>query len=87
MLFQTKLFLAALSAAVLALVVAGALFADSMRRQTDARIERTLVAEARLAAELLGECKRCRSGSDAGRPICWRSIKRPTASARSSTRA
>ena len=51
--FQTKLFLAALSAALLALLVAGGFFATSMRRQTDARIERTLVAEARLAAELL----------------------------------
>jgi two-component system phosphate regulon sensor histidine kinase PhoR len=51
--FQTKLFLAALSAALLALLVAGGFFATSMRRQTDARIERTLIAEARLAAELL----------------------------------
>ena len=51
--FQTKLFLAALSAALLALLVAGSLFAISMRRQTDARIEQTLVAQARLAAELL----------------------------------
>jgi two-component system phosphate regulon sensor histidine kinase PhoR len=51
--FQTKLFFAALSAAILALVVAGGLFAASMRRQTDARIEQTLVAETRLAAELL----------------------------------
>jgi two-component system phosphate regulon sensor histidine kinase PhoR len=52
--FQIKLFLSALSAAALALVIAGALFATSMRRETDARIEQTLVAEARLAAELLG---------------------------------
>jgi two-component system, OmpR family, phosphate regulon sensor histidine kinase PhoR len=51
--FRAKLFLAALSAALIALVVAGALFARSMRRQTDARIEDTLVAEARLTAELL----------------------------------
>ena len=51
--FQTKLFVAALSAAVLALLVAGALFATSMRRQTDVRIEQTLVAETRLASELL----------------------------------
>jgi two-component system phosphate regulon sensor histidine kinase PhoR len=54
MTFQTKVFLAALSAAVIALLVAGAAFATSMRRQTDARIEQTLTAEARLAAELLG---------------------------------
>jgi two-component system phosphate regulon sensor histidine kinase PhoR len=52
--FQIKLFLSALSAAVLALLMAGALFAMSMRRETDARIEQTLGAEARLAAELLG---------------------------------
>ena len=52
--FQTKLFLAALSAAVLALVVAGLLFALSARAQTNTRIESTLVAEARLASELLG---------------------------------
>jgi two-component system, OmpR family, phosphate regulon sensor histidine kinase PhoR len=51
--YQTKFFLAAIAAAVIALGVAGALFATTMRRQTDARIEGTLVAEARLAAELL----------------------------------
>ncbi len=52
--FQTKLFLAALSAAVLALAVAGVLSAVLTRAQTDARIESTLMAEARLASELLG---------------------------------
>jgi two-component system phosphate regulon sensor histidine kinase PhoR len=51
--YQTKFFLAALGAAVIALGVAGVLFATTMRRQIDARIEGTLVAEARLAAELL----------------------------------
>src|SRR6266550_3793366 len=51
--FQTKFFLVALSAAVIALAVAGALFATTMRRQIDARIEATLVAETRLAAELV----------------------------------
>src|SRR5258706_513217 len=51
--FQTKFFLAALSAAVIALGVAGVLFATAMRRQIDARIEETLIAETRLAAELL----------------------------------
>src|SRR6266849_1489668 len=51
--FQTKFFLAAFSAAVIALGVAGALFATAMRRQIDERIEATLVAEARLAADLL----------------------------------
>jgi two-component system, OmpR family, phosphate regulon sensor histidine kinase PhoR len=51
--FQTKFFFAALSASIIALAVAGILFATSMRRQTNARIESTLVAEARLAADLL----------------------------------
>jgi two-component system phosphate regulon sensor histidine kinase PhoR len=55
--FQLKLFFAALSAAVLALVIAGAILTVSMRRQTDARIEQTLIAEARLAAELLDESR------------------------------
>jgi two-component system, OmpR family, phosphate regulon sensor histidine kinase PhoR len=52
--FRAQLFFAALAAATLALVVAGILFAATIRRQTDARIGQTLVAEARLAAELLG---------------------------------
>jgi len=51
--FQTKFFFAALSAAIIALAVAGVLFATTMRGQLDVRIESTLVAEARVAAELL----------------------------------
>ena len=51
--FQIKFFAAALSAAVIALAVAGLLFATTMRRQIDARIEATLEAEARLSADLL----------------------------------
>ena len=51
--FQTKFFFAALSAASIALAVAGVLFATTMRRQMDARIGATLVAETRLAADLL----------------------------------
>jgi two-component system phosphate regulon sensor histidine kinase PhoR len=51
--FRAKLFFAALSAAFIALAVAGVLFADAMRQRTDRRIENTLVAETRLAAELL----------------------------------
>jgi two-component system phosphate regulon sensor histidine kinase PhoR len=51
--FQTKFFFAALSASVLALAVAGAFFATTMRRQIDARIESTLIAETRMAADLL----------------------------------
>jgi two-component system phosphate regulon sensor histidine kinase PhoR len=51
--FQVKFFLASFSAAVIALAVAGLLFASTMRQQIDARIETTLAAEARLASELL----------------------------------
>lgn len=51
--FRTKVFLAAFSASAIALAVAGALFAESMRARTNVRIEETLVAEAHLAAELL----------------------------------
>jgi two-component system phosphate regulon sensor histidine kinase PhoR len=51
--FQVKFFAAALAAAVIALAVAGLLFATSMRRQMDERIEATLEAEARLSADLL----------------------------------
>ena len=53
--YQTRFFYAALTSALIALAVAGALFATVMRRQIDARIENTLVAEARLAADLLGQ--------------------------------
>jgi two-component system phosphate regulon sensor histidine kinase PhoR len=51
--FRTKLFLAALSTALIALVVAGTMFAQSMRQRTDDQIEAQLVSDARLAAELL----------------------------------
>ena len=51
--FQIKFFFAALSAAVLALAVAGTFFATTMRQQIDATIERTLVAETRMAADLV----------------------------------
>jgi two-component system, OmpR family, phosphate regulon sensor histidine kinase PhoR len=53
--FQTRLFLASLATATLALVIAGGLFSFAMRREADARIEQTLVAEARLTATLLGD--------------------------------
>jgi two-component system phosphate regulon sensor histidine kinase PhoR len=42
-----------MAASAIALVVAGALFATTTARRTDARIEQTLVAEAKLAADLL----------------------------------
>jgi two-component system phosphate regulon sensor histidine kinase PhoR len=51
--FQEKFFVAALAATVIALAVAGALFATTMRAQIDQRIEDTLVAEARMAADLI----------------------------------
>ncbi|MGB7220108.1 MAG: ATP-binding protein [Vicinamibacterales bacterium] len=51
--FQAKFFLAAVSSAIVALIVAGTLFATMMRGQIDQQIEATLVAEARLAAELI----------------------------------
>ena len=51
--FRTQLFLAALSTTVIALVIAGVLFSESMRVRGDAQLDETLVAEARLASELL----------------------------------
>ena len=42
-----------MSTTVIALVVAGLLFGESMRIRTDARLEQTLVAEARFASELI----------------------------------
>ena len=53
MTFQTKLFSAATVAAIIALAVAGALFSTTMASRTNERIEQTLVAEAKLAADLL----------------------------------
>jgi two-component system phosphate regulon sensor histidine kinase PhoR len=63
--FQTKIFAAAASTAILALVVAGALFATTTARQTDARIEQTLVAEAKLASELLSRNESAAAASTA----------------------
>jgi two-component system phosphate regulon sensor histidine kinase PhoR len=51
--FQTKLFSSATLAAAIALAVAGILIAATMARRNDERIEQTLVAEARLAADLV----------------------------------
>ncbi|HUR34041.1 MAG TPA: ATP-binding protein [Vicinamibacterales bacterium] len=67
--FQTKLFLAGLSAAVLALVVAGGLFALTVQRQTNARVEQTLRSEARLAAELLARAPRDSDATDPSRVL------------------
>jgi two-component system phosphate regulon sensor histidine kinase PhoR len=51
--FQIRIFLAATAAAAIGLAVAGAAFATSTARRTDAAIEQTLTSEARLAADLL----------------------------------
>jgi len=51
--FQAKFFFAAVSSAVIALVVAGTLFAAMMRSEVNDQIRATLVAQARLAADLL----------------------------------
>jgi len=48
-----RIFLAALTSSMIALAVAGVIFAESMERRTDAGIQATLVSEARLTAELL----------------------------------
>ncbi|MEP6914104.1 MAG: ATP-binding protein [Acidobacteriota bacterium] len=53
MTFRTRLFLTSLLAAAVALLVATALVSWSVRRNAEARIERGLVNEARLAAETL----------------------------------
>jgi two-component system, OmpR family, phosphate regulon sensor histidine kinase PhoR len=63
--FQSKLFTAATLAAAIALAVAGALIAATMARRTDDRIEQTLVAEAKLAADLLARNDAPVSPSDA----------------------
>jgi len=51
--FQTKIFSAATATALIALVVAGVLFATTTARRNNQRIEETLVAEAGLAADLI----------------------------------
>ena len=82
--FQTKLFVAALTSAAIALLVAGALFATTTARRTDERIEQTLVAEARLAADLLA---RGTPAGDSTASSSRSSTPKPTASASCSTRA
>ena len=67
--FQTKLFLAALSTALLALLVAGGLFAFTMQRQTNLRVEQTLRSEAQLAAELLARAPDASNDSDPARAL------------------
>ncbi|MGE5244030.1 MAG: ATP-binding protein [Betaproteobacteria bacterium] len=55
--FRTRLFLAALAAAAIALAVAGLLFARLTRERTDRQIQNTLVADARMGAELLARSR------------------------------
>src|SRR5580704_16959558 len=69
--FQTKFFFAALSAAILALAVAGVLFATTMRARTDERIEATLVAEARMAADLVSRAAPLTSVRDLDEEADW----------------
>ena len=51
--FRTRIFLATFSVAAVVLVAASALTAVALRRHAYQQIERSLVAETRLAAELL----------------------------------
>ena len=67
--FQAKLFLAGVSAAVLTLAVAGLLFARTLQRQTDARVEQTLKSEARVASELLARMPGAVDGTDVRRTL------------------
>ena len=53
MTFRTRLFFTSLAAAALTLLVATVLVSWTVRRATDERIERSLVSQARLAAETL----------------------------------
>ena len=73
--FQLKLFLIALSSALIALIVAALLMAETMRRQANTRLEETLVEEARLAAELLRGRRDDRS-TWTPKPIGWASSSR-----------
>ncbi len=66
--FQTKLFLAAFSSALLALVVAGVIVSLTLRRDTTTRVEQTLTAEARLAAALI-ESSRTAAGAAQARDL------------------
>jgi two-component system phosphate regulon sensor histidine kinase PhoR len=63
--FQTKLFASATLAAAIALTVAGVLIATAMARRTDERIQQTLVAEAKLAADLVARTAAPDAAADA----------------------
>ena len=66
MTFQAKVFSAATAAAVIGLTVAGVLFATTTARRTDERIEQTLIAHAKLAAELLSRSSPASPSAAAG---------------------
>ena len=55
--FRTRLFLTSLAAACAALLAATLLLSWSVRRSVDDRIERGLISEGRLAAELLSRLR------------------------------
>jgi two-component system phosphate regulon sensor histidine kinase PhoR len=62
--YRTKIFLATFSGAAAVLLLASALISVSLRRQTYERIERGLVSEAKLAAELLSHHAAAKSDAD-----------------------
>jgi two-component system phosphate regulon sensor histidine kinase PhoR len=62
--FQAKFFLAALASAVIALVVAGSLFAAVMRSQINQEIAATLEAQVRLVADLITRVSPALTGAE-----------------------
>ncbi len=62
--YRTRIFLATFSGAAAVLLLASALISVSLRRQTYERIERGLVSEARLAAELLSHHTAAQSAAE-----------------------
>ena len=62
--YRTRIFVATFSGAAIVLLLASVLVAVSLRRQTYDRIERGLVSEAKLAAELLSHRTASSSSSD-----------------------
>jgi two-component system phosphate regulon sensor histidine kinase PhoR len=64
--FRTRIFLATFLSTAAVLLLACAVIATSLRSQTYARIERTLVAQTRLASELVSHVAGGKNGSAAG---------------------
>ncbi|MGE3955619.1 MAG: ATP-binding protein [Vicinamibacterales bacterium] len=67
--FQIKLFLAGVSAAVMTLLVAAALFTLTLQRQNNERVEQMLRAEVRVAEELLARAPATPPGADVIVPL------------------